>query len=134
MLGELLYEETGQTSGLRVLDSDEGGVKMEVSLQAQGRIQGVEHTSLWTYWSKTRADGSIYGEGKGVLTTKDGDVIHLIGNGSAQTQPDGNIKYRGSIHFYTTSEKFRRLNPIAGVHEYNVNADGSSAAKIWEWT
>ena len=24
MLGELLYEETGQTSGLRVLDSDEG--------------------------------------------------------------------------------------------------------------
>ena len=34
----------------------------------------------------------------------------------------------------TSSEKFARLNGIAGVFEYNVNADGSSTGKIWEWT
>ena len=73
MLGELLYEETGNTTGLRVLPPEGGAVNLEVSLQAAGRIQGVEHTSMWTYVSTTRADGSIFGEGRGVLTTADGD-------------------------------------------------------------
>ena len=82
MLGELLYEETGNVSGVRVLPPEEGAVVLEVSLQASGRIQGVEHTSLWTYTSTTRADGSIFGQGRGVLTTADGDVVHLVGRAS----------------------------------------------------
>ena len=132
MLGELLYEETGNTTGIRVLPPEGGAANLEVSLQAAGSIQGVAHTSMWTYSSMTRADGSIFGEGNGVLTTADGDVIHLVGRGSA---PSGSpIKYRGSIHFQTSSEKFARLNGIAGVFEYNVNADGTTMGKIWEWT
>lgn len=135
MLGELLYEETGNTTGIRVLPPEGGAVNVEVSLQAAGRIQGVEHTSMWTYSSATRADGSIFGEGHGVLTTADGDVLRLVGRGSAQSGGPGSpINYRGAVHFQTSSKKFARLNGIAGVFEYNVSADGSTAGKFWEWT
>ena len=135
MLGELLYEETGNVSGVRVLPPEEGAVVLEVSLQASGRIQGVEHASLWTYTSTTRTDGSIFGHGRGVLTTADGDVVHLLGRASDQSGGPGSpTRYRGAFHFHTQSEKFSRLNGIAAVFEYDVEADGSSKAKIWEWT
>ena len=90
---------------------------------------------MWTYESTTRADGSILGEGRGVLTTADGDVLHLTGRASAQSGGPGSpIQYRGMVHFHTSSEKFARLNGIAGVFEYDVNADGGTTGKIWEWT
>ena len=134
MLGELLYEETGNVSGVRVLPPEEGAVVLEVSLQASGRIQGVEHASLWTYTSTTRADGSIFGQGRGVLTTADGDVVHLVGRASDQSGGPGSpTHYRGAIHFQTSSAKFAKLNGVAGVFEYDVDADGSSLGKVWEW-
>jgi hypothetical protein len=134
MLGEILYEEKGKTTGLRVLSSENGEVRVEVSLQTEGRILGVGEKSIWTYLSKTRSDGSIYGEGKGVMTTQAGDVIHLTGHGAASGMgSDGSIKYRGAVYFHTTSAKFSKLNGIAGVHEYNVGGDGATSATVWEW-
>ena len=57
MLGELIYEEKGTTTGVRVLESENGSVKLEVSIQTEGKILGVEETCLWSYSSETRADG-----------------------------------------------------------------------------
>ena len=48
MLGDLLYEEQGKTIGMRVLSSEGGEVKMEVSLQTEGQINGISEKSLWT--------------------------------------------------------------------------------------
>ena len=135
MLGELLYEETGNVTGVKVLPPEEGAVVLEVSLQAAGRIQGIDHTSIWTYTSSTRADGSIFGEGRGVLTTASGDVVHIVGRASDQSSGPGSpTRYRGAFHFHTNSDTFARLNGISAVFEYDVDADGSSNAKIWEWT
>jgi hypothetical protein len=134
MLGEILYEETGQTTGIRVLPSTGGETHLEVSLQTQGRIQGVDQRSMWTYTSTTRADGSIYGQGQGFMTTRDGDVINLLGSGAARSiGPDGSIQYRGAVYFHTASRKFASLNGTVGVHEYNVAADGKTDAKVWAW-
>ncbi len=134
MLGDLLYEEKGATTGLRVLSSEGGEVKVEISFQAKGQIHGVSETSLWTYSSITRSDGTIYGEGTGFMTTKDGDVIHLTGSGAAKSAgPDGSINYRGAIYFHTSSEKFASLNGAVGVHEYHVDAEGNAVIKVWEW-
>ena len=134
MLGEILYEEKGKTTGVRVLSSDGGEVTVEVTLQAQGRIQGMEETSIWTYWSKTRSDGTIYGEGKGVLMTKDGDVVNLTGSGATRARgSDGSVHYRGAIYFQTTSQKLSKLNGCTGIHEYDVDAEGNTVARIWEW-
>jgi hypothetical protein len=134
MLGEILYEEKGKTIGIRVLSSEGGEATVEVTLQTQGRIQGMEESSLWTYWSKTRSDGSIYGEGKGIMTTKDGDVVKLTGSGAAKSRgADGSIHYRGAVHFHTASPKLSKLNGCAGVFEYDVDSEGNTAAKVWEW-
>ena len=135
MLGDLLYEETGQVTGIEVLPPEDGGVVLKVSLQAAGTIQGVAHTSIWTYTSITRTDGSVFGQGRGVLTTADGDVVHILGRASDQSGgPGSTTHYRGAFHFQTVSEKFSRLNGVAAVFEYDVEADGKSKAKVWEWT
>jgi len=134
MLGEVLFEEKGRTTGIRVLSSEGGEATLEISLQTEGRILGVEQRSMWTYFSKTRSDGSIYGEGKGLMTTKEGDVINLTGVGAAKgAGPDGSIKYRGALHFESKSAKFSKLNGVVGVFEYNVGGDGNTVATVWEW-
>lgn len=140
MLGALIYEETGVTTGVRVLSVDVGGVKVEVDLTSEGKIKprgrakAVAETSLWTYWSLQRPDGSLYGEGKGFMTTADGHVIQLVGSGSAKgTAKDGSIKYRGVVHFHTKSRKWAHLNGAAGVFEYDVGGEGNTALKAWEW-
>ncbi|HBD83037.1 MAG TPA: hypothetical protein DC056_03400, partial [Dehalococcoidia bacterium] len=83
-LGDLVLEETGQVTGIRVLSTDASGTKLEVSLQTTGTIRGVAESTLWTYTQLIRPDGSILGGGQGVMTTEDGDVISLVGNGSGQ--------------------------------------------------
>ncbi|MEE9230494.1 MAG: hypothetical protein V3U86_07285 [Acidobacteriota bacterium] len=134
MLGEILYEEKGKTTGVRVLTSEGDDVTVELSLKTQGKILGVPQNSLWTYSSRTRSDGTIYGEGHGFMTTKDGDVIRLTGSGACKAaDPDGSIHYRGAIYFRTTSAKFSNLNGMVAVHEYDVDAEGNTVATVWEW-
>ncbi len=83
-LGDLVLDETGTVTGIRVLSNDASGTKLEVCLGTTGTIRGVAETCLWTYWQLIRPDGSIYGQGEGVMTTQDGDVIQLTGHGSGQ--------------------------------------------------
>ncbi|MEC7769311.1 MAG: hypothetical protein VX471_08525, partial [Acidobacteriota bacterium] len=82
----------------------------------------------------TRSDGSIYGQGQGVMTTQDGDVIHLIGHGSGQAPaPGGATKWSVMIHPHSTSAKYADLNSIGLVGNYDVAADGSTVFKALEW-
>ncbi len=134
MLGDITFEEKGTTTGVRVLSFDQADTTVEVSLQTQGNIRGIDHTTVWTYLSKTRADGTSYGEGKGLMTTKDGDVIQLLGSGASKApSSDGVTRYRGATYFTTTSKKFADLNGLVGVFEYDVTPDGTTTSKIWEW-
>ena len=134
MLAEVLYEETGKATTTRVVSSDASGIDVEITLQTKGQILGVEQKSAWTYNSKTRPDGSIQGTGTGFMTTKNGDVIALDGSGASKgVKPDGSLAYRGIIYFQTTSEEFSQLNGMAGVFEYDVDAEGNTTTKVWEW-
>lgn len=69
MLGNAIYEEQGATTGVRVLSLDADGTTLEVSIQTEGTIRGVAETTVWTYWSKTRNDGSIHYRGAIYFTT-----------------------------------------------------------------
>ena len=75
--------------GMRVLSNDANGVNVEVSLQTAGMIRGVPENSIWTYEVLARPDGSVQGGGNGIMTTQDGDVIALIGNGSGRAVTPG---------------------------------------------
>ena len=133
-LGNLVLDETGQVTGLRVLSVDASGAKVEVSLQATGTIRGVAETTIWTYNTLTRPDGSIYGWGEGIMTTQDGDVITLIGHGSGKTPPPGGTtNFRTMLHPHSASAKYADLNGTALAGEYDVAPDGSAVNKCWEW-
>lgn len=111
---------------------ENGSAKVEVSIQTEGKILGVGETCLWSYWSETRADGSIRGQGKGFMTTKDGALINLVGSGVGKAVGDG-FEYRGTIYFHTSAEKYSHLNTIAGAMEYDVDGAGNTVTKVWEW-
>ena len=133
-LGDLVYEETGKVTGRRVLSSDASGTKVEIDLQTSGQIRGVAQHCLWTYTQLVRSDGSIYGVGQGFMTTQDGDVLHLIGHGSAQAPaPGGTTNFRVMIHPHTTAAKYADLNTIGLVGNYDVDADGNTVFKCFEW-
>ena len=133
-LGDLVLDETGTVTGIRILSTDASGTKAEICLQSTGTIRGVAETTLWTYTQLTRSDGSIYGSGQGVMTTQDGDVVHLTGHGSSQAAaPGGTTNFRIMLHPHSASTKYSDLNGIGLVGNYDIGADGSTVLKCWEW-
>ena len=68
------------------------------------------------------------------MTTQDGDVIALMGNGSEKAVPPGETtNFRTMLYPHTTSAEFADLNGTAWAGQYDVNADGSAVNKCWEW-
>ena len=133
-LGDLVIDETVTMTGVRVLSVDAPGTKVEVCAQGAGTIRGVSATSLYTYTQLQRPDGSIYGEGRGIITTQDGDVILITATGSARaTAPGGTIKFRTMLHAQSTSEKYADLTGIGLAGEYDAASDGTATHKCWEW-
>ena len=133
-LGELLVEEVGSITGLRVLPATAEGANYEISLSTKGKLRDTNFTTNWTYLQVVRTDGSIYGEGDGVCTTECGQTLYLKGSGSATgSDENGNIPMRVINHYRTNSEKFADLNGAALVGEYDVKADGTTVMKLWHW-
>jgi hypothetical protein len=89
--------------------------------------------NLGTYVAGSKPDGSLYGEGEGVLAFLDGDMVTWRGAGSGKLGPGGSVRYVGAVHYFTASAKLAKLNSIAGVFEFDIAADGQTHAKIWEW-
>ena len=46
-LGDLVIDETGTVTGIRVLSNDASGSKLEISLRTTGTIRGVAQSALW---------------------------------------------------------------------------------------
>ena len=135
MLGEQIVVEQGKVTGYRVLPSEEGqGPKVEVSFQSAGKILGIEETDMGTYWSVLRASGVLFGEGQGVVMTKDGETASWTGQGIGRFTGRGSaVSWRGAIFFQSTSQKLARLNGVAAVFEYDVDQNGNTSSNIWEW-
>ncbi|MEU8529462.1 MULTISPECIES: hypothetical protein [Streptomyces] len=133
MLGDLIGEEQGQTTGMRVLSTDGGHPVIEASFQATGTMLGVEIEDLGTYESVLRADGTLWGEGQGFTMTKEGETVTWHGSGVGTFDDTGAVDWRGALYFETTADRFSRLNGVAGVYEFHVTADGKATAKLWEW-
>src|SRR6266704_203112 len=116
MLGEKIGEISGKVTMQRVLANLGGGPKMETSFQANGSWLGTDVKDTGTYWTVVRPDGTHYGEGQGVMITK-----------------DGSAPYRGAIYLQTMPPKWSRLNKVAVLFEYAVDAEGNTHSEYWEW-
>ena len=132
MLGERLGETRGKRTGRRVLSVD-GGFKVEVAFETKGKLLGLDTMEIGTYWSESRPDGSLYGEGQGVMITHDGEAATWKGGGVGKFGEGGAVSYRGAIYFSTASPKLARLNGSATVFEFDVDPEGNTHAKLWEW-
>ena len=80
MLGDQIGEETGKVLARRVLPG-EGRPKVEVSTQTTGKLLGIDTRSMVTYTATVRSDGSLYGEGQGIVMGKNGEAATLRGAG-----------------------------------------------------
>jgi len=133
MLGDQLYQASGQTIGRRVLPSQGGGPRMEITFHEAGKLLGVDVDNTGTYVNVMRPDGSLFGEGQGIVMSKDGDGITWVGQGVGRIGQDGAISFRGAIYFQTASSKFARLNSVATVYEHDIEPNGAHKGTYWEW-
>ena len=133
MQGEKIGEGSGKVTSQRVLPNPGGGPKMETTFQSKGTLLGVEQTETGTYCAVMRPDGTLYGEGQGVIMGKKGQLATWVGQGVGTIKKDGAVSYRGAIYYQTSSPKWVRLNSVAGIFEYEVDAQGNTQAQLWEW-
>ena len=131
MIGELISETTGKRVVRRVVSDDPP--RVEVSFEDSGKTLGVATNGFGTYTSTIRPDGTIYGEGHGLMTTPDGEGVSWKGRGVGKFTAKGGVSYRGMLYFRTTSQKLARLNTVGGAFEYEVDPKGGTVSKIWEW-
>jgi len=135
MLGDLISEEKGKITSQRVLDVEDGEPKIETTFSAIGSYRSVETTATVTYSGSLRPGGAIYGEGQGVLMSKDGqEMATWTGQGIGRVTSPGKIRFAGSLFFSTSSTgKLSFLNNLVGVFEYESDESGNTSAKAWEW-
>ena len=136
MLGELIFESKGKVMGQRILSVENGIPKMEITFTGEGKYNGnVEITENWTYWAVQRDDGTSYGQGQGVIMTKDGiEVATAIGRGEGKKTDSSKMRYKSAIYFESNSKnRLATLNRVLGVSEYEVDGSGNYEHKLWEW-
>jgi hypothetical protein len=133
MLGQQIGDERGKVTARRVLPSDGQGPKMEVTFEAKGHFVGIEAVDVGTYWTVVQANGLLYGEGEGFITTQQGDIVQWTGSGRGRLTPQGGASFRGAIYYRAPAAKFAHVNEVAGVYEHEVDHQGNVTTKVWEW-
>ena len=133
MQGEKIGEESGKVTSQRVLPNPGGSPKMETSFQANLMLLGAEATDTGTYCSVVRPDGTLYGEGQGIIMGKEGDLATWIGQGVGTIKKGGAISYRGAVYYQSSSARWSRLNSVAAIFEHEVDAQGNTRSQLWEW-
>jgi hypothetical protein len=103
-----------------------------------GNQGGTPGTEVGTYTSVLREGGVLYGEGQGIITTKDGQgMATWTGQGIGRFMGPGKVSFCGSIFlrppFTSDGGKLSHLNNMVGVFEYEVDETGNCSSKVWEW-
>jgi hypothetical protein len=107
---------------------------VEVSFEAQGQMLGISTTHVGSYVSTVRPDGTIFGDGQGIMRSADSsEILTWRGSGVGHFTPDGGVSYRGAIYSQSQSPTLSRLNGIALLFEYKVDASGKTESVLTEW-
>lgn len=131
MLGDVVSETTGKRIVRRVLSTEPPTV--EVTFEDSGSMLGVATSGMGTYTSVIGPDGGIHGDGYGLITTADGELVTWKGSGQGTFGAGGAVSYRGILYFRTASQKLAQLNAAPGVFEYEIDPAGNTHSKIWAW-
>ncbi len=132
MLGPQIEEGQGKRTGRRII-ATEPEPKFEATAEETQKLLGVEGMTIITYTASIKPDGSLHGEGEGVFLSPQGDRVTWKGIGVGRLTEGGAIHYCGSLSFTTTSQKLAKLNGISGVFQWEIDAQGNTHSKIWEY-
>jgi len=133
MLGDKLGDEQGEVTGLRVLPVGPKGPQVEVSFRGRGMYLDQQATDMGTYIATTLPDGTMFGEGQGIVMTNEGDSATWTGFGAGRFTGNGAVSWRGALFYQTMSQALAKLGGIAVVFEFDVDENGKTTASIWEW-
>ena len=131
MLGNKIGESKGKRIVRRILSTDPPTA--EVSFEDSGTLGGVAMNGSGTYTSVIRPDGSIFGQGQGLIITTDGESILWTGTGLGKFGAGGAVNYRGMLFYQTASQKLASLNNSCGAFEFETDASGGTTSAVWEW-
>ena len=59
MLGDLVGEQRGKATGIRVLEAGAAGPMVEVTIRTGGKILGMEMNNVGSYWSAVQPGGFL---------------------------------------------------------------------------
>jgi len=93
----------------------------------------VEFQETTSYESELRSDGTILGTGQGIYIGKGGEMATWTGQGVGTMSKKGGVSFRGALYLYSSSPKWQRLNAVACVFEYEVDADDNYTGTLTEW-
>ena len=117
----------------RVLPNLAGDPKMETTFQATGSVLGTNISDTDTYRTISVRIERQYGQAQGVMITKDGKTATWTGHDVGVRNKDGTATCRGALYFQTMPQKWARLNKVAVLFEYAVDAEGNVHSEYWEW-
>ena len=133
MLGDKLGNVTGKVVLRRVLAVGPSLTRTESTQRGAGTLLGVDYGEMSTYESELRPDGTLFGSGQGIYMGRGGEMATWIGQGVGSLTKGGGVSFRGAIYIYSTSPAWQRLNAVASVYEYEVDADDNYKGTLTEW-
>ena len=133
-IGNLIYENKGEITSQTVLE----GPTVQTSFSSNGTIlngiNSIDVTEIGTYTTTPRANSIFYGEGQGVITSKNNEIVTWTSQEIGTITPEKKIKFNGSIFF-------RALSPIGnlafldnkmGIFTFEVDASKNTLTKVWD--
>ena len=129
----LIIEEQGKITNQRVLGVHPHPIIESTFVANQTILGDIPARDLGTYWATLYTNGSVHGEGHGISTTADGEMVTWTAEGVGNTNPEGDVRFEGSLFFHTSSEgELSYLNNKVGFFDYKVDREGNTSASVWE--
>ena len=133
MLGDIVGTSQGKVTGRRVLASEGSGPKVEVSIAESGTLLGLDVNVIATYWTELLPDGTLFGEGQGVIMASNGEGASFKAQGAGRFTETGGANFRGALYYQSASSTLSRLNGIAVVYEHDADENDNTRTSLWEW-
>ena len=123
-IGNLIYENKGRITSQTVLE----GPTVQTSFSSNGTIlngiNSIDVTEIGTYTTTPRSNGIFYGEGQGVITSKNNEIVTWT------SQEIGTI----SIFFRALSPlgNLAFLDNMMGIFTFEVDSSKNTLTKVWD--
>ena len=129
----LIMEEKGKIVNQKVLKVHPHPVIESTFVANQTIFGDIQARNLGTYWATIYANGTTHGEGHGISTTSEGEMITWTAEGVGNANPEGDVRFEGSLFFHTLAEgELSDLNNKVAFFEYEVDSEGNTSDSVWE--